>query len=120
MSGAVDVQQLEPERLDEIAHAVELRLVGDLAAEHGVRAPRAGDQAVKRLDQRCAELAADGDLVVGRLHGWQLPIDPYDASSHDACEACDGGQPPRRAGASNPSARPRWTASARECTSSFA
>jgi hypothetical protein len=63
--GAADLEQLESEGLDALEDAVERRLVGDLAPEHGVHGGGGRRQAFERVDQGSAELAADRDLVVG-------------------------------------------------------
>jgi hypothetical protein len=74
--GAAHVEQLEPEGLDPVEHAEERRLIGDLAAKHGLGGRRRPRQAVERGQERLAQAAANRDLVLGWLHGAAASVPP--------------------------------------------
>lgn len=57
-----NLEQLQPERLDLVEHAVEGGLVGKRSAQHCVRALPVCGERRERFKERRAELAADADL----------------------------------------------------------
>src|SRR5438034_10950354 len=67
-----DVDELEPERLDALEHAEQGGLIRDLAAQDGPGRGRMGSEPVERGGQCVTQPAANGDLVVGGLHGCRV------------------------------------------------
>src|SRR5919106_4774080 len=81
-----DLDELEPERLDALEHAMQRGLVGDLAREHCLGRRGRRGQVVEGGRERLAQPAANADLITGAVHGDQVLGDPYEPTSHDAYE----------------------------------